>query len=401
MKVRTMPRNSTTIRGIVLSVSLTLLVAACTPPMPPDVLAARAEAQVQCGSGEVQVSVPSGFAGSMDSVGVALASVCPEETVLEVAAGEPAPVALVDKTPSQADIDQFKTSNCPSDPVIVVPAFGYPVTMAYNVVGLEGLVMTPEIVAGILSGEITSWEDPLLLAENPDFDLTLLPEITLMSVDSPQGDVEAMTTWVGKQDQKAWPQGMVGTLDAGQKFATQADLLAEMAAVEGSIAVLPVSVAFNNILATANLPVKGTDANGQEVDTVVTADDVQLYKIGSGATVVTKDAAGNLFASPATGGFPVEGNFDIASSKIMMAEGAPLVGWPVLGYAHLLICDNPAEPLPLLFAQYLVRLAGQGSLESYGLTPMPEPIRIQTFAPLKVVVNVDGEAAPSATPVAS
>ena len=396
-----MPRSSTTIRGIVLSVSLTLLVAACTPPMPPDVLAARAEAQVQCGSGEVQVSVPSGFAGSMDSVGVALASVCPEETVLEVAAGEPAPVALVDKTPSQADIDQFKTSNCPGDPVIVVPAFGYPVTMAYNVVGLEGLVMTPEIVAGILSGQVTSWEDPLLLAENPDFDLTLLPDITLMSVDSPQGDVEAMTTWVGKQDQKAWPQGMVGTLDAGQKFATQADLLAEMAAVEGSIAVLPVSVAFNNILATANLPVKGTDANGQEVDTVVTADDVQLYKIGSGATVVTKDAAGNLFASPATGGFPVEGNFDIASSKIMMAEGAPLVGWPVLGYAHLLICDNPAEPLPLLFAQYLVRLAGQGSLESYGLTPMPEPIRIQTFAPLKVVVNVDGEAAPSATPVAS
>ena len=396
-----MPRSSTTIRGIVLSVSLTLLVAACTPPMPPDVLAARAEAQVQCGSGEVQVSVPSGFAGSMDSVGVALASVCPEETVLEVAAGEPAPVALVDKTPSQADIDQFKTSNCPGDPVIVVPAFGYPVTMAYNVVGLEGLVMTPEIVAGILSGQVTSWEDPLLLAENPDFDLTLLPDITLMSVDSPQGDVEAMTTWVGKQDQKAWPQGMVGTLDAGQKFATQADLLAEMAAVEGSIAVLPVSVAFNNILATANLPVKGTDANGQEVDTVVTADDVQLYKIGSGATVVTKDAAGNLFASPATGGFPIEGNFDIASSKIMMAEGAPLVGWPVLGYAHLLICDNPAEPLPLLFAQYLVRLAGQGSLESYGLTPMPEPIRIQTFAPLKVVVNVDGEAAPSATPVAS
>ncbi|MSO27393.1 MAG: hypothetical protein EXQ60_04920 [Candidatus Nanopelagicales bacterium] len=205
----------------------------------------------------------------------------------------------------------------------------------------------------------------------------------------------------GQQDAKAWPQGMVGTLNAGQKFATQSDLLSEMLAVEGSIAVLPISVAFNNILATANLPVKGTDANGQEVDTVVTTDDVQLYKIGSGATTVTKDAAGNLFATPATGGFPVEGNFDIASSKIMMAEGAPLVGWPVLGYAHLLICDNPAEPLPLLFAQYLVRLAGQGSLESHGLTPMPEPIRIQTFAPLKVVVNVDGEAAPSASPVAS
>lgn len=401
MKVRTMPRKVTTIRGIVLASFLAVFIAACTPPMPPDVLAARAEAQVQCGNGEVQISVPSGFAGSMDSVGVALGSVCPDETVLELPEAEPAPLALVDKTPAQADIDQFKTSNCPSDPAIVVPAFGYPVTMAYNVVGLEGLVMTPEIVAGILSGVITSWEDPLLLEANPDFDLTLLPEIALMSIDSPQGDVEAMTTWLNQQDAVSWPQGKVGVLEVGKKFSSQADLLAEMLAVEGSIAVLPISVAYNNILATANLPVKGTDANGQEVDTVVTTDDVQLYKIGSGATTVTKDASGNIFASPASGGFPVDGNFDVASSKIMMAEGAPLVGWPVLGYAHLLICDNPAKPLPLLFAQYLVRLAGQGSLESYGLTPLPEPIRIQTFAPLKVVVNVDGEAAPSVTPVAS
>ena len=396
-----MPRKVTTIRGIVLAAFATALVAGCTPPMPPDVLAARAEAQVACGTGEVRVSVPSGFSGSMDSVGAALTSVCPDETVLEVPAEESAPLALVDKTPSQADIDAFKATSCPNDPVIVVPAFAYPVTLAYNVVGLEGLLMTPQIVSGILSGAITSWEDPLLLEANPDFDLTLLPEIALMSIDSPQGDVEAMTTWLSQQDAASWPQGKVGVLEVGQKFPSQADLLAEMLAVEGSIAVLPISVAYNNILATANLPVKGTDANGQEVDTVITTDDVQLYKIGSGATTVTKDASGNLFASPATGGFPVDGNFDIASSKIMMAEGAPLVGWPVLGYAHLLICDNPAEPLPLLFAQYLVRLAGQGSLESVGLTPMPEPIRIQTFGPLKVVVNVDGVDAASASPVAS
>jgi hypothetical protein len=37
-------------------------------------------------------------------------------------------------------------------------------------------------------------------------------------------------------------------------------------------------------------------------------------------------------------------------------------------------------------AQFLERLAGQGSLETFGVTPLPEPIRVQTFAPLKVVV---------------
>ena len=98
---------------------------------------------------------------------------------------------------------------------------------------------------------------------------------------------------------------------------------------------------------------------------------------------------------------PVEGNFDLASSKIVLGEGAPLVGWPVLGYAHLLVCDDPADPLGLSFAQYVVRLAGQGALETYGVTPLPEPIRIQTFAPLKVTVqlNEDGTL-PSAAPSA-
>ena len=85
----------------------------------------------------------------------------------------------------------------------------------------------------------------------------------------------------------------------------------------------------------------------------------------------------------------MEGNFDLAASKIVLGEGAPLVGWPVLGYAHLLVCDDPADPLPLSLAQYVVRLAGQGALETYGVTPLPEPIRIQTFAPLKVTVQVN------------
>lgn len=378
-------------RGIVLTSSfaaLALLATACTPPMPPDVLAAQAESQISCGSGNVDVAVPADFVGSMDAVGMALNSVCPEQTVTEVPEVDPAPVALVSTTLSAEEISAFNVASCPNDTVITIPAFAYPVTMAYNVIGLEGLVFTPETVAGILNGTVTSWEDPLIANENPDFDLTGLPDITLMSVDTPQGSVEAMTAWLEQQQAPGWSQGTVKTLTAGQKFSTKEDMLLEMTAIEGSMAVLPIFTAFNNLLATANFPVKGTDENGVEVDTVVTSDDVQLYKVGSGATNITTDEAGNIFASPAVGGFPTPGNFDLASSKIVLAEGAGLVGWPVEGYAHLLICDDGTnDALPLLFAQYLVRLAGQGSLETFGVTPMPEPIRVQTFTPLRVTVS--------------
>lgn len=388
-----MSRRSKNVRGIVLVSSLTAtmaILAACTPPMPPDVLAARAESQIVCSTGSLEVATPGQFIGAIDSVGAALNSVCPEQMTTEVPIDTPALVKLVERTPNQQLITEFQTVSCPNDKIIVIPAFAYPVTIAYNVVGLEGLVFTPETVAAILKGEVTSWEDPLIADENPDYDLTLLPDIALMSLETPDGSVEAMTTWLTQQVPNVWTEGVTGTLTAGQKFATQEDLLLEMTSVESSIAVLPIFTAFNNVLATANLPVKGTDANGKEIDTVVTTDDVQLYKVGSGATNVTTDETGNIFAGPAVGGFPVEGNFDLASSKIVLGEDQGLVGWPVEGYAHLLICDDGTDSaLPLLFAQYAVRLAGQGSLESFGLTPMPEPIRVQTFTPLRVTVNTE------------
>jgi ABC-type phosphate transport system substrate-binding protein len=360
--------------------------------MPPDVLAARAESQIVCGNGSLEVSTPGQFAGSMDSVGAALNSVCPEQLTVEVPEDSASLIKVVDRTPAATDITDFQNASCPNDSVIVIPAFAYPVTVAYNVVGLEGLVFTPEAVAGILNGTLLSWEDPLIADANPDFDLTLLPEIALMGLEKSDGSVEAMTAWLTQQAPTVWTQGVIGTLEQAQKFATQEDLLLEMSGVESSFAVMPIFTAYNNVLATGNLPVKGVDANGKEIDTVITTDDVQLYKVGSGATNVTTDASGNIFASPAVGGFPVEGNFDLASSKIVLGEDQGLVGWPVEGYAHFLICDDGTDTaLPLLFAQYAVRLAGQGSLESFGLTPMPEPIRVQTFTPLRVTVNTEDD----------
>jgi hypothetical protein len=56
----------------------------------------------------------------------------------------------------------------------------------------------------------------------------------------------------------------------------------------------------------------------------------------------------------------------------------------------MMVCDDPNDPLPLSTAQYMVRLAGQGGFEASGVTPLPEPIRIQTFAPLKVTIATDG-----------
>lgn len=381
-----MPRSTSINRGIVLAAVATgfTVLVACTPPLPPDVKAALAEDQITCETGTTTVSVPTEFSGSMTAVGDSLMGVCPEQLVTEVSPGEPAGVAIIDRTPSADQIASASATFCANAPAVVIPAFAYPVTLAYNIIGLEGLVMTPEIVAGILSGSITSWDDPAIAAANEGYDLTGLPSVMLMSVEESQGSVEAMTAWLTAEAPEAWTAGQVGTINAGEKVATNDDLLAGMLANEGSVAVLPTFLAYGQGLATANLPAMAAEEVASEV--VVTTDDTQLAKVGAGATIATTDANGNIVASPAIGGVPNPESFDLNASKVVLQEGQDLVGWPVLGFAHAVVCDTASDPLPMSFSRYLVRLAGQGSLEAYGLVSLPEPIRVSTFTPLRVTV---------------
>jgi hypothetical protein len=358
--------------------------------MPPDVLAAVAESQITCQTGDVAVGTPEEFVGAMSAVGAALQGVCPDQIVTEVSPIDPAPLLLSSGTPSQAEIDAFSSQRCSAGETIVIPAFAYPVNVIFNVIGLEGLYLTPEAVAGLLTGTVTSFEDPLIADANEGFDLSGLPDVTVYGTEEPSGSVQAMSAWLTQEVPDLWPAGEVSVLPFGEKLATAQEVLDTMIGIDASVTVLPTTLGVQYGLAPASLPATLTSAESSEGERVVmNPDDVQLAKIGTGATVATLDEAGNTYlATPAVGGIPTQESFDLAASKVVVQEGEPLAGWPVLAFSHLMVCDTPDDPLPLAFAQYLVRLAGQGSLEGYGLTPLPEPVRFSTFDPLKVVVEV-------------
>jgi phosphate transport system substrate-binding protein len=382
-----MSRNKKSTRGIVLAAcaaaGAALLLAACTPPLPPDVLAAQAEANITCQAGAQNVSIPEDFAGASDAVNATLAGTCPDQSLVEVPEGEPASLTITETAPTAEQIAAFEKT-CPNG-TIIVPVFGYPVVLALNVVGLEGVVLTPKALAGILSGTVTSWEDPLITDANPGTDFSGIADITVLSVDRPSGSVNAMTAYLSMTAPESWTAGTVDTLSVGSKFPTTADLIAELSATDGAVAVLPAAQAVN-----ASVPVASVDING----TTISVDDTQLLKVGAGAITMSKtDSPNMMMAGPAIGGTPVPENFDAAAAKVVLAEGQEMIGWPIIGIAHMMICDDGTDPLPLSSAQYLVRLAGQGSLESYGLVPLPEPIRVQTFTPLKVTAAPPSESA--------
>ena len=102
-----MSRKSTLTRGIVLAASVLIVgsaVAACTPPLPPDVLAAQAENSITCQQGDQSVSVPEAFAGSMMQVSSILQGVCAEQSLSESMPGAPATLAVTDQAPTAEDL---------------------------------------------------------------------------------------------------------------------------------------------------------------------------------------------------------------------------------------------------------------------------------------------------------
>ncbi|MGF1567810.1 MAG: phosphate ABC transporter substrate-binding protein PstS [Nodosilinea sp.] len=55
--------------------------------------------------------------------------------------------------------------------VILLPMTAGSIVLAYNLPGVEGLQLSREAYSGITTGQITTWNDPLIAADNPDLTL--------------------------------------------------------------------------------------------------------------------------------------------------------------------------------------------------------------------------------------
>jgi hypothetical protein len=417
-----------------------ILITACTPPLPPDVLAARLERTITCIPGTQDVAISPDYAEAVNAISIALNGLCPDQGMVAVGLDQAAKVRVTEGPPSAADISSF-AAQCGS-PVLATPVFGTPIVLAFNILGLEGLILTPQAVAGILNGSITSWQDRAILEPNEGFDIPDLP-IEVLRLDAPSGAVEAMTAWMAKEAPEVWTSGQISTLTTGEAFSDYAGMIGRLTGVpadefgddfgddtledenfldeefldesfgedilvdddvfidleadigldsvegEGAVAVMPAFYANNNVIPIADFPAGSS---------VISIGNVDLAKVGIAAMDITTDEQERMIASHAVGGIPVEGQFDIASAKVILEEGQEEVGWPVIAMSSVLVCDDPNDPLPLSTGQFLLRLGGQGTLDAVGLTPLPEPIRINTLPAMKVQldsaedIDVDSEA---------
>ena len=74
-------------------------------------------------------------------------------------AGSDAPV-------KDEDLPKFKGGE-----ILYFPTVLAPITLSYNLSGVDKLQLTPEVVAKIFQRQITNWTDPAIAADNPDANL--------------------------------------------------------------------------------------------------------------------------------------------------------------------------------------------------------------------------------------
>jgi phosphate transport system substrate-binding protein len=122
---------------------------------------------------------------------------------------------LADQVTNFAGSDSpYPADDAPASPILYFPTVAAPVTIAYNLPGVDSLQLSAATIAGIFMGQITSWDDPAIADENPNADLPST-EITVAVRSDSSGTTDNFTNFLtkaaadvytlGKSSKPAWP----------------------------------------------------------------------------------------------------------------------------------------------------------------------------------------------------
>lgn len=143
---------------------------------------------------------------------------------------------------------------------LYVPTVAAPITVSYNLPGLDGLQLSPDTIGMIFQRDITTWDDPAIAADNPDLDLPSTA-ITVAHRSDGSGTTNHFTHYLdiasdawtlGYGDTVEWPADTQG----GEKNTGVAQLIQQS---EGGIGY--VDLADSNETGLQQVAIKNADGN--------------------------------------------------------------------------------------------------------------------------------------------
>jgi ABC-type phosphate transport system substrate-binding protein len=318
-----------------------VFVSACTPPMPPDVLAAIAEQEVTCIPGEVKVGVDAKTSPLIQSAIDLYITSCELSTVTLVQDSADADIVIFDNTAARLPICSTSVAAVP----LVVEGAG----IALNYSGATSLNFDAEVLSKIYSGQITDWADPAIAAINPESELISLP-IVLMGPNLVNSSILSFEQWMKN----------LGASDFQVKVAQPAETLEQLVesftTTDGALGIFPADLISNNAFTVGSVAVP----EGSAVFDIET--------MTSAGTQVKSELNGDVLTA----------TFD-PSIAVAAAEGTDSVSipWQAISWLNLAICKPDDVNIGArAFARFLLRQDAQGQFSVLGYVPLEESLRL-------------------------
>jgi ABC-type phosphate transport system substrate-binding protein len=323
--------------------ALTSLITACTPPMPPDVLAAVAEQQITCAEGQLNIALDEFNIPVVQSINDLYISSCPNATINFSNDSTTADIVISD---GSADGLALCTN-----PVAQVPVMIESTGVAFNLAGVSGLVLDAKAIEKIYKGEITDWADPVIVELNPEFELTSTP-ITTIGLSSKTASDQAFSEWMNRLGATEF-QNVAKTV-----FESPLELVEALALTDGAISIMPGSIMSENALSGVSIK---TDAGNVAYD---------LTSITAAGTQATAEITGDII------------NVSLDPNIAVSAEAGNdeiTLPWQAISWVNLAICKaDTSNNNNSATARYFLRQDAQGQLSVFGYGALDESLRLSS-----------------------
>jgi phosphate transport system substrate-binding protein len=230
-----------------------------------------------------------------------------------------------------------------------LPMVTGPIAVAYHVKGVDKLVLTPEVIANIFNGKVTTWNDPSIAKINSGATLPSEPIKVFFRSDE-SGTTENFTKYLKGAAPKVW------TADPAKKWTGKGEGKEKTAGVAGAVKATEGGITYAEWSAA-----KDNNLSMAQVDN------------GAGPVTLTGESAGKAVAAakPDGQGNDLRLKLDYATKE----AGA----YPINLVTYEIVCSKGKDPakakLVKAFLKSFASVETQKSLEDIGYAPLPAEVQ--------------------------
>jgi phosphate transport system substrate-binding protein len=252
-----------------------------------------------------------------------------------------------DSALAKEQVDQA-AQRCGGNPAWNLPLVFGPVAMAYNLEGVDKLVVNGDVLAKIFQGQITKWNDPAIAALNAG---ATLPDVDIKPIyrSDSSGTTDNFQKYLAAAAPQSWTKGAGSEFQggAGEGAQKSSGVVQAIQATPGAIGYVEKSPA-----AAANLPFAQIDN-------------------GAGAVELTDDNAKKAIASAK---FASEGN-DLALDLNSVYSTKEAGTYPLILATYEIVCSKGYDADTAAAVKSFLTVSanqGQANLSKAGYIPLPD-----------------------------